>query len=183
MQGPLDDLKAFMKGFGVEIPKSVVVKGRRLYLAPDAVKTLVERTKAEPFSIGLPLGESTHKGFAPSVALLDFLKPSENRIVITDEAEWLFTCGRDVLPRSILENSATSNPFLVVNARGEVVGIGRRGRKDKGEDIVENVLDRGDFLRREEHRKKNRRSDHQKRKAEKERKAKEEREGIEEEPF
>lgn len=146
-------LITFAKPFNTPLPENMILaKGKRYYLVPKNVaKTLPAQ---EPFSIGLPLGEDTPRGFAPSFALLDLLKTSTNKIVITPEAEWLFTCGRDVFGENVTQDTARSEPFLVTNTHGEVVGLGRRVKQGK-KLIIKNILDRGDYLRREEpHRKK-----------------------------
>lgn len=149
----LASLKGFLDGFGVEVPRDVMVRGRRAYLVPERVRRLAGEVKLEAFSLGLPLGESTPRGFAPSFALLDLCKGSRNRVVVKDEVEWLFTCGRDVFLDKVVEQEGARGTFLVCNRRGQVLGLGSFAQKGKNR-FVRNVLDRGDFLRREERRKK-----------------------------
>lgn len=82
-------------------------------------------------------------------------KKAENRIVVDDKAAWLFICGRDIFKQGILqvEDSREKGSYtLIMNRHGECLGFGRIRRnldKVKSGVAVENVLDIGDFLRRE----------------------------------
>ena len=146
-------LKRFVEPFGIDLPEGITIQGKKAYLVPDRVKKVAEEIDKEPFSLGLPLGEATNKGFRASFALLDLLKGSKNKVVIKDDAVWLFTCGRDVFSKKVLSEEKPEKTFLVCNKRGDVLGLGTKG----GQGMVKNILDRGDFLRREEKRKKRRR--------------------------
>ncbi|MBN1275826.1 hypothetical protein JXA12_06085 [Candidatus Woesearchaeota archaeon] len=147
-----ESLREFMGPFGVAVPEGVVCRGRRAYLVPESVRVVASKVKLEPFSIGLPLGESTVRGFKPSFALLDLMRKSRNRVIVSDDAEWLFTCGRDVFPEKVLYEGELKEVFLVTNKQGEVLGLGRKEMRGK-KALVKNLYDRGDFLRREEKRK------------------------------
>ncbi|MBW2964275.1 hypothetical protein KY363_02340 [Candidatus Woesearchaeota archaeon] len=108
-------------------------------------------------SAGLFLGTEKSKKFTPSLALLDLLgKASHRWVAVDDKAEWLFLCGRDVFASSVLKANVTSGVVLVANSRGEILGYGKitgtPGKKDSV--FVKNLLDRGDFLRREMSRRK-----------------------------
>lgn len=143
----------FVKKFKVDFPSNVIVKGKRLYLASKELQDFLADVPLDSFSVGLPLGELSTKGFMPSLALLDLLKDSENKLVIKDDAEWLFTCGRDIFADKVLrKGDHLKEPFLIVNKKNEVLGLGKFDHSDKKGTIL-NVMDRGDFLRREEKRK------------------------------
>jgi len=144
---PEEQLEAFLEPFGVEKPSNIIVKGKKVFEAPPRVRETAEMAKAEFISLGLPMGEVTKKGFMPSFALLDMIAGSPNAVVINQEAEWLFLCGRDVFARNVVSDENTAQMFLVKNQRGEVLGLGAWGRAKKH---VKPVLDRGDFLRREQ---------------------------------
>ena len=76
--------------------------------------------------------------------------------MVDDKAEWLFLCGRDVFAKSVVKANVKSGRVIVCNKGKEVLGygniVGELGRKDKV--FVKNLLDKGDFLRREMGRKK-----------------------------
>lgn len=148
-------LEQFAKPFDVQLPTNIVWKGKRAYVVPKRLQEVAERIKADPFSLGLPLGEVTSKGFKPSFALLDLCKDTNNKITIQNEAEWLFTCGRDIFPEKVMDKGELRDTFLVVNEQGFVLGLAKKEQKGKNL-IYKNLLDRGDFLRREEKRKKKR---------------------------
>ena len=128
----------FCKPYGVPLPVDVFARGRYVFLATEKVHELVDEQGLDPFCVGLLLGEAKPKQFLPSFALLDLLKDSDNRVVIADEAVWLFTCGRDV--------------FMVKDKHGAVWGLGSLAKEGKNA-FVKNVFDRGDYLRREERKK------------------------------
>ena len=151
----LEQMNEFIKNFDVKIDINPVVKGKRVYHVPEKVEKISEEIKGEYYSIGLPLGEASETGFRASIALLDLLKTSENKVIVNSEAEWMFICARDIFDTNVITRMNTSNMFLVTNERGEVLGLGKwfaKGRKE----FVKPLLDRGDFLRREEKRKKKR---------------------------
>ncbi|MBD3209603.1 hypothetical protein GF367_04280 [Candidatus Woesearchaeota archaeon] len=141
-------LQALVKDYGMRLPENVVYRGKKAFLVPEHVQEITRRIDLEPFSAGLPLGEMTSKGFKPSFALLDLLQKSKNRIIIADDVEWLFTCGRDVFMNKVLYEGELKKTFLVTNKKGEVLGLGRKQKKGK-QVFIKNLYDRGDFLRRE----------------------------------
>jgi ribosome biogenesis protein Nip4 len=71
--------------------------------------------------------------------------------MVDDKAEWLFLCGRDVFGKSVVKANVNSGIALVVNSKKEVLGYGKiTGElKNKERVFVKNILDRGDYLRRE----------------------------------
>jgi ribosome biogenesis protein Nip4 len=75
--------------------------------------------------------------------------------VVDDKAAWLFICGRDIFKEGVMqvEGSREKGSYiLILNKHGECLGFGKIRRnldKVKSGVAVENVLDIGDFLRRE----------------------------------
>ena len=134
---------------------SIVEKKGRYYLVNPSLKPLV---RPNFFYAGLFLGKAKDDRFFPSFNLLAMLaKKDVSRVVVNAKAAWLFICGRDVLGKGILriQGSGKRNTnTLVLNAFGECLGFGRiigklRGTAANNEIVVRNVLDIGDFLRRE----------------------------------
>ena len=79
-----------------------------------------------------------------------------NKLVIDKKTAWLFICGRDIFQQGILkENNLKKGDYaLVLNEHNECLGFGKimhnlRGVPDANKVVVKNILDIGDFLRRE----------------------------------
>ena len=79
-----------------------------------------------------------------------------NNIIVNKKTAWLFICGRDILQQGILEknNLKKGDYTLVMNEYNECLGFGKimhnlRGVPDSTKIAVKNILDIGDFLRRE----------------------------------
>ncbi|NQU79027.1 hypothetical protein HQ545_04635 [Candidatus Woesearchaeota archaeon] len=133
----------------------IVKSGREYFqISPDlnAVMDKVSKNlNREPVCAGLFLGEDKGKRFRSSFALLELLGRASTRWVIVDEkAEWLFLCGRDVFSSSIVKSNVAKGDALVVNKHGEVLGYGKVvGNLNKDCIYLDNIIDRGDFIRRE----------------------------------
>ncbi len=148
----------FAAQFGVQIALNldlVVEHTGRFYLVNPVLKPLVRQ---DFFSAGVYLGKAKEGKFFPSFYLLGMLAKKEaNRIILNTKASWLFICGRDVLRKSIMRAQGPSKKYtntLVFNEFGECLGFGRIVEKLRdsafgNEIVVKNVLDIGDFLRRE----------------------------------
>jgi ribosome biogenesis protein Nip4 len=94
----------------------------------------------------------TRREFLPSSILLDELSRVEglNRIHVDAETAWLFVCGRDIFGENVRRvegEFADGNAFLVMFG-GSCLGYGVV-EPSEGRLILRNVLDIGDFLRRE----------------------------------
>jgi len=148
----------FALEFGVKLvlnEGSVVQCEGRFFLVDHSLKPLVGNNF---FYAGLFLGKVRSGKFFPSFNLLSMLAKQEaNRIVVDKKAAWLFICGRDIFKKSILQTRGKicrNGHVLVFNEFGECLGFGRtlvelEHQTDKNALAVANVLDLGDFLRRE----------------------------------
>lgn len=151
-------IKNFVKCFDAQISLDwglVARKGNRFFYLSQNLKSLVEKNR-QYYCAGFPLGKVEHGKFFPSFPLLFMIaEKAKNRIVVDDKAAWLFICGRDIFKQGILqvEGSREKGSYtLILNRHGECLGFGRIRRnldKVKSGVAVENVLDIGDFLRRE----------------------------------
>jgi ribosome biogenesis protein Nip4 len=148
---------AFTASFGAQIavnPDWVDEKAGRFYLVNPALRKYVA---GEYYYAGLYLGKAKGAKFFPSFNLLNMLVSSAaNKVVLDSKAAWLFICGRDVFQKGILRlyGEKRNCNTLVLNEFGECLGFGRISGQinigEKGEGVaVKNVLDVGDFLRRE----------------------------------
>ncbi len=105
---------------------------------------------------GLYLGKIKNGMFFPSFNLLNMLVgAAANKIVVDQKAAWLFICGRDVFRVGIVKvmgSKRKGDDTLVLNEFGECLGFGKildDLTSSEGKLAVKNVLDIGDFLRRE----------------------------------
>jgi ribosome biogenesis protein Nip4 len=149
-------LLKFVSQFGAQIalnPELVLEKNARYYLLTPSVRKFAV---GEFFYAGLYLGKVKNGLFFPSFNLLDMLlEVAANRVVLDRKAAWLFICGRDVFREGVLKfigSKQSGDAVLVVNEFGDCLGFGRLAGGavgGRGELAVKNVLDVGDFLRRE----------------------------------
>jgi ribosome biogenesis protein Nip4 len=146
-------IEAFAARLGVTLPE-IYQMGRRYFLVNPHLLKMHRATGQDAFSIGLFLGEERGNRFEPSVGFLELLKDTPRRVTIAPETEWLFTCGRDVFEKNIVQvepEGEDRGMFAVQNNRREILGIGefiddRRGGQGR---ILKNILDIGSFLRKE----------------------------------
>jgi ribosome biogenesis protein Nip4 len=157
----MNPLPRFARQFGANItlnPRLVVQKANRFFLLNSSLQSFAV---TDFFYAGLYLGKVKSGVFFPSFNLLNILADSAtNRIVLTSEAAWLFICKRDILKKSIVRfygSGRKNTAVLVQNEFGECLGFGRiignlsdlTDLIEDNEIVVKNVLDLGDFLRRE----------------------------------
>ncbi len=138
----------FTKKFTKDRISNVVQVNRNFFQANEDLMSFKSKIKQEPFALGTYLGSG--KPFHPSVALLDWLdKRTENYAIVDKKSAWLFLCGRDIFADSVLKQNVNNGKLVLVkNESDEVLGLGElTGRKV----AIKNLLDRGDFLRREKH--------------------------------
>lgn len=150
---PLDD---FVSRFGTQITldeKLIVKKQSRYFLLSENVKQL---TSKDFYYAGTYLGRVKDGRFFPSFNLLNMVAQKKaNRINIGKKAEWLFICGRDVFEQGITKVTGSTKKgdyILVLNSHDECLGFGKMLRnldRKRSGPAVENILDIGDFLRRE----------------------------------
>ena len=158
MKSMAEQVKNFVKLFDAQISLDwgfVARKGNRFFYIPPNLKSLVEKNWHYYYA-GFPLGKVERGMFFPSFPLLFLIaEKAKNRIVVDDKAAWLFICGRDIFKQGIvhIEGSREKGSYtLILNRHGECLGFGRIRQnlnKVKKGVAVENVLDIGDFLRRE----------------------------------
>lgn len=149
-------IRAFANLFGVDVDLNenlVVKKGDQYFLVTEDLKKTMSKGF---FYIGSYLGKVKDGVFSPGFEFLKMLpQKNANCIVVDEKTEWLFICGRDVFKRGItgMKGSTKRGDYvLVLNKNGETLGYGRVtcdfGEVKKGV-AVKNILDLGDFLRRE----------------------------------
>jgi ribosome biogenesis protein Nip4 len=139
----------------IELMKNLVVrKKERFFLLTRNLKRLAVK---DFFYAGTYLGKNKHGVLYPSFGLLRIISQrNANKITVNERTEWLFICGRDVFSEGITKVTGSCRQgeyVLVMNQYDECLGFGRMvdnlHRKQSGV-AVKNVLDVGDFLKREQ---------------------------------
>lgn len=146
----------FASQFGARVdlnPESIIEKNQSYYLLNTRVKKIM---RSDFFYSGLYLGTVKDGVFFPSFNLLNMLLDvAKNKVFLNRKAAWLFICGRDVFKKGITKVYGSQNKgdyTLVLNEFGECLGFGRVSEKltiQADRVVINNLLDVGDFLRRE----------------------------------
>ena len=156
----MEPLKIFLEKFGVQIGLNealIDVVGKKFFLLNDTLKDLAARIPKKYHYAGVLLGESKNDFFLPSLQLIFMVaEKAVNKIFVNDKTAWLFICGRDIFKEGItrVEGSPKKGDYtLILNKHGECLGFGvvkqLPQEAEKGV-VVKNILDLGDFLRREQ---------------------------------
>ena len=94
---------------------------------------------------GVLLGYEKKNVFHPTQYLLQKkISMIKDYVIISDEVEFLFTCGRDLFEKSVLEKKGIS-PFVVINRKKEVLGIAAERGK-----IYKNIINIGFYFKENE---------------------------------
>jgi ribosome biogenesis protein Nip4 len=117
----------------------------RYFLGSEWIGSLLQKPEIRPTYFGTYLGIEGRM-FIPSFFLLEKLRDHSKKAIINEKAAWLFICGRDILSESVVKADPLNSRdyLLVMNENKEILGYGYYidGK-------IRNLLDRGDFLRRE----------------------------------
>jgi len=153
----MKELNDFVAQFGASVPldESRIVRSRNRYYLMS--KKLKQQVPKGFFYAGEYLGAVKGASFFPSFLLLAMIAETKaNRMVLDKRTAWLFICGRDIFRQGILKgnNLKKGDYTLIMNEYNECLGFGKimvslRGVPDAKEVAVKNILDLGDFLRRE----------------------------------
>ncbi|MBU1201754.1 MAG: hypothetical protein KJ583_00960 [Nanoarchaeota archaeon] len=144
----MDEVNKFVSQFTNKKINGVFKHGRKYFLIDEEQRLLSEKINRDLFSIGIFLGEKKND-FKPTPALIDVISEiSQKKVFISQKAEWLFLCGRDVFEDSITKKYSDEKIVLVQNEKDENLGYGVFIKKGK-EKILKNLLDKGFYLRRE----------------------------------
>lgn len=131
----------------------VINKANKYFLVNENLQKSLAR---DFFFAGSLLGETKKGEFIPGFELLRLIaKGNSNKVIVDSKSEWLFICGRDLFKRGITKVTkpiVTGDYTLVLNQHYECLGFGRVIKDlDKATTgvVIQNLLDVGDFLRRE----------------------------------
>jgi ribosome biogenesis protein Nip4 len=115
----------------------------KYYLADHDVSLCAKKIKLPASGIGLFLGSEKNSRFMPSLALLQMLsKISDRKTIINRKQEWFFTNSRDLDVKG--KTRFHEGMILVQNQFDENLGLGEFTKKG-----IKNIIDIGDYLRRE----------------------------------
>jgi len=153
----MKEINEFVAQFNTNITwdESQIVRNRNRYYLLS--KNLKQQIPKGFFYAGEYLGAIKGASFFPSFILLaKIAKTKANKIFVDKKTAWLFICGRDIFRQGILKgnNLKKGDYTLVINEHNECLGFGKimvnlRGVPDSKEVAIKNILDLGDFLRRE----------------------------------
>ena len=147
----------FVAQFNASIPleETRIVRNRNRYYMLS--KKLKQQAPKGFFYAGAYLGAVKGASFFPSFLLLAMIAETKaNKLVVDRKTAWLFICGRDIFKKGILkaDNLKKGDITLILNEHNECLGFGKmmlnlRAEIDLNKTAVKNILDIGDFLRRE----------------------------------
>ncbi|MEM2280941.1 MAG: hypothetical protein QXZ68_03000 [Candidatus Bathyarchaeia archaeon] len=153
-----DVIGEFAKRFEARLrlnPKFIIKRGSRYYMINKNLRRLIGKGRGWLYA-GTYLGKIEKGAFHPSFPLLFMIaEKAGNKVVVDDKTAWLFVCGRDIFKEGVLEIKGSEEKgayTLVFNRYGECLGFGRIVKdldKLRSGLAVKNILDIGDFLRRE----------------------------------
>jgi ribosome biogenesis protein Nip4 len=143
----------FIKRFGdINIDESRIVRiGRNYFFTDPELKKISDSIKRDIYATGVYVGEEKNF-FEPSSEFIEmlskYLSSEKLKIFVNKKAEWLFLCGRSILPESISKNPNNISEGLVFvqNELDENLGYGLFQKQGK-DLIVKNLLDKGAYLR------------------------------------
>lgn len=136
-------MKEFIKHFTDREIKNVAEINKKLFFISPGIDHVLHRIKKQPNYAGAYLGHIKGEKFVASFILLNMIAKSTDRITkINKKQEWNFTNKKDLNTKGATK--IKEGQVIVVNQFNEVLGLG----EIKG-NTLKNILDVGDFLRRE----------------------------------
>jgi ribosome biogenesis protein Nip4 len=149
----IDDFVSLF-GTGISLDETLIVKKDSRYFLLD--QNLKQLASKDFLYAGTYVGKVKDGRFFPSVSLLELIARKEaNKVTVDKKTEWLFICGRDIFGQGIVKvvgSGKKEDYTLVLNLYGECLGFGKilcnLNGKRQGV-VIKNILDIGDFLRRE----------------------------------
>ncbi len=129
----------------------VAKNGRRVVsVASRKVLETLKRMRREPYSAGLAIGEIKRGEFKLGLEGAYLIAGRAKKYVkVNEKGEQLVLYGRDVFINSVVEQGEIEkgDPCFILNLRGEPLAL---GRVRMGNIFVENLQDRGMYLRKGE---------------------------------
>ncbi|PLW79832.1 hypothetical protein C0585_05820 [Candidatus Woesearchaeota archaeon] len=141
-------IEEFCKDFDFEIKGNIVEINNGFYLSNELLEEVRNKNSEKPKNVGIFLGEVKKGRFSPSIPLLKMInKHTKKKIIVDKKAAWLFICGRDIMERSVIKSEVSKGLCIVQDESGDFLGL---AKIEKKKDIfANNVIDLGDYIRRE----------------------------------
>ena len=137
-------MKEYLDSLGMRLRTEDIYRSKNdIFCMPKDKVALAERLGLDLKYGGILLGRIKAKRFFLSIGALDLLE-SDTVVTVDDKGEWFFLCGKDIFQTSIIKKTGKGRYALVKNRRNEVLGMGKVIAKE-----VKNIMDKGDYLRRE----------------------------------
>lgn len=144
-------IDVFLSKFGVKLDYHKI--GNKYYLVSEKLLKLSKSVHKQPELIGLFLGEVKDGKFNPGLPLLSIIaKDTTEKVIIKEIGENDFLYGKNLRPRHVVRMEGTMKEgFLkiVVNEKNECLGLAKLKKINNNEFSLRNILDVGDYLRRE----------------------------------
>ncbi len=140
-------IQEYLEQFKVDIDvlgRLVVIRKNVFLVDKEVLKTAKDieaHLKVIPYAAGIEIGMLRER-FEPSLELADVIaRYTEEKVIITEEGEKLFSYGRDVFLENVTEGK-TVGEKIVMNEKSEVLGLGFFDGS-----MLVNVIDKGFYLR------------------------------------
>ncbi|ADB57627.1 PUA domain-containing protein [Archaeoglobus profundus] len=160
-------VKSALRAFGSENfleENELLIKdsegAKELYALSKDLANFINRVKLNYVCVGIKVGEVGSRRLRFTLEGSFYLIRREKKKVYVDEkGEMLFLYGRDIFARSVVkvtDDVEENDVVFVCNSKGDILGLGKSRfdasrYKDVEEDrvVVENLVDRGEYLRKE----------------------------------
>ena len=135
-------------------------KGKKeVYSLSNDLYNFFKKADIDPISAGLKLGEVGRRFRFTVEGTFFLVKKKKKRVYLSDKGEMLFLYGRDIFSGSVVkatDDIKENDVVFVCNKAGDILGIGRSRYEaiklrsvEKDRVVVENLVDRGQYLRKE----------------------------------
>ncbi len=133
---------------------------REVYALSKDLAKFLELYKLNYVHAGLKVGEVGSRRFRFSLEGSFYLaRKNKKKVFVNEKGEMLFLYGRDIFAESVIDVTGDvkeNDIVFVCNVKGDILGIGkarfdakRMMEVEKDRVVVENLIDRGEYLRKE----------------------------------
>jgi len=147
-------------GSRIVVDKDTKGRIREVYALSKDLAKFLELYKLNYVHAGLKVGEVGSRRFRFSLEGSFYLvRKNKKKVFVNEKGEMLFLYGRDIFAESVIDvtKDVDENDIVFVcNAKGDILGIGktrfnakRIKEVEKDRVVVENLVDRGEYLRKE----------------------------------
>ena len=142
------NLDEFLKPFGIKKKIDVQIVKRSYFIVMDR-----QFLGKNPVYSGECIAHIRGPVLIPSVTFLQQIgKEARKHVILTEKAEWLFICGRDIFAKGITSHNdpAIGDRVVILNQHKECLGYGDMTAPFTDTRVViKRLFDIGDLLRRE----------------------------------